>query len=53
MHNLSESSKSRMQRIEEPHVTREPQFGHPCTKRKRGWLGKSPAGTQILKFNAV
>jgi len=24
-----ESSKSRMQRFEEPHAAREPQFGHP------------------------
>jgi len=27
MYNFSESSKSRMQRFEEPHASREPQFG--------------------------
>ena len=31
MYNLSENSKSRMQRFEEPHAARESQFGHPCS----------------------
>jgi len=31
MYNFSESSKSRMQRFEEPHAAREPQFGHPSS----------------------
>jgi len=29
MYNFLESSKSRMQRFEELHAVREPQFGHP------------------------
>jgi len=30
MYNFSENSKGRMQRFEELHAAREPQFGHPC-----------------------
>jgi len=38
IYNFSESSKSRIQRFEEPHTALEPQFGHPCYMH---WPGES------------
>jgi len=34
-YNFSESTKSRMQRLEEQHASREPQFGHPSNITSR------------------